>query len=128
MRHKGNVLEFKEERLEELKTKFYSIAATNPGLTVKEIYRLLARQPVSRFYVSEMRAKIVISQRERTGEFPPLSPGRRAMYEEIYQRYRLLRDRQPKLSRLDTIYTVVHSQAPCFYLTPESMQTMMSQR
>ncbi len=103
---------------------------TNHGeLTVSEIFRRVVSSPCSRFWVSEERASVVIGAMLHKGPEKALesikNPQRRAMFKEIYRRVRKLQQHQPGLTIYELVSDVVHTPAPCFYLSAESIDKLL---
>lgn len=92
----------------------------------------VANRPSSRFWVSEDRAKAVMYSwitHEKTGDPYPLyadpekmHPLHKDMYNEIFARYKILRQKHPDWSHIEIVRRVINSPAPSFYLTPYSIK------
>ena len=98
---------------------------------MKEISVLAAKCPSSRFWISEERAQIVIyswySHDVYGKPYPPYADPSRMfslhvqMFQEVYSRCKILRQRHPSRPMTSIIASVVNSPAPSFYLTPKTI-------
>lgn len=127
MKHHGNLSHFIYMRNRELyKAYRHAIANTKAHISLHEICRTAANTPCPRFWVSEERAAIVISNIYK-GQYilDNMRPLTREMYIEIFRRVDSLRTSQPDATLYDLVFQVVNSPAPKFYLTPESVAVII---
>ena len=90
-------------------------------IVMPEIFRLVAESPAKRFWVSEERAAVEVSRMLAGKPFSRMRQNKREMFEEIYRRFLLLRDRHPEKSVFKLVSIVVNQPAPKFYLTPRTV-------
>ncbi len=107
----------------------YSLGET---VSMSQVSKEASTKPSSRFWVSEDRAKSVVSSwlaHDNSGKpYLPyadpstMHPLHMAMYKEIYERYKILRSKHPTWTHIRIIRRVVNSPAPSFYLTADSIK------
>lgn len=90
-------------------------------IVMPEIFQLVADSPASRFWVSEQRAAIVVSRMLAGKPLSRMRVNKREMFEEIFRRFLILRDENPKKSIFELTAIVVNQPAPKFYLTPRTV-------
>ncbi|MCD8295372.1 MAG: hypothetical protein LUE27_09050 [Clostridia bacterium] len=126
MKHRGSNMECSEQRAVDLMRAYDRYVESAGQLRMPDVYRAVASMPASRFWVSEIRASLVVSAMLR-GERPleRMWPLRREMYAEICRRVVELRKRNPDMSVSDACAEVVMQPAPSFYLTPGTVKVMI---
>ena len=122
----GSVVEFTRQRNADIMRVFRQKFAAARGLPLPEIYRQVAESPSSRFWVSEDRAAIVVAAMQAGRHVPLSTPGKRAMFDEIYRRYLLLRADHPDKSVIELVTVIVNQPAPSFYFTPGSIRVFIN--
>lgn len=125
---KGRFFEYREERNADILRAFkecISSASVNEGMS--SIYRRIVSTPSKRFWVSEEQASKVISQMIRGIDIEYMSSNKKKMFYEIFHRVSKLQEENPETRLFLLIEEVVSSQAPCFYMTPESAKVIISQ-
>lgn len=125
MKKKGSIIEFTEVRDRELHWNFMEILRTERGVPLRDMFGMAAWRKASRFWVSELRAAVVIGAMLRGEDLGDMLPKRREMFEEIYRRVVALRKKRPELSIAHAVSDVVCSSAPEFYLSDESARTII---
>lgn len=125
MKNVGAYFEYEEERNRDLMRVFRRVRAEMKNVPLPEIYRRVVSLPSVRFWVSEERAAIVVSNIIRGRSLENMRPTKREMYMEIYRRVCELRKRRPHASVYDLVFDVVNSPAPKFYLTPGSAKVII---
>lgn len=121
MKHRGSVLEFATLRNNELMRTFRLTLAEQSFIDIYKVAQIVVNSPCSRFWVSEERATIVISDMLKGR--PVLSnmhPLKREMFLEIYHRVLELRKDNRNTRLYNLVFDVVNSPAPKFYLQPRS--------
>lgn len=118
MKHQGSTSEFATQRADELLAVWRELCSQAEVLEWKSIMRQVVNSPCSRFWVSEERAAIVIGSMLRGVSLQDMTPTKREMFDEIFQRFQALRKQKPHLSMATLVMQVVNSPAPKFYLTP----------
>lgn len=90
---------------------------------VVKLFDLMQRvvdSPAERFWVSEERATDVIAAMLRGEPIDDMSPMKKEMYQEIFQRVKTRMAKRPTDTLPEVVSVVVGSEAPKFYLTPKS--------
>lgn len=124
MRKKGAVCDFIEERNEELKQAFRECRRSGDYKTTDDIFGLMAKRPVSRFYINEQRARNLIADKWKKGKWSgKILRKKQEMIEEIERRVIALMTKDRTLSLDDAVVAVVFSEAPSFYMTTRSIRT-----
>ena len=121
--------DFIESRNEHLRRAFRLCLAVYGG-GVMELFETVATMPAPRFYMSEERALYLINEKRRQSAVwnRKMTPSRREMVNEIERRVEELQRSQPGLSLRDAVFEVVNSPAPAFYLTPNTIRTILYRR
>lgn len=128
MRREGSISDFKPQRDSELAAVFRRLLVGGAGGSLRELFGMAARQPSSRFWVSEHRAAIVIRDMlHRNRDISGMKEQTRRMYEEIYRRVRARLSEEPGRPVYHVVFEVVNGPAPEFYLTPESAKILIYQ-
>ncbi|MDE7402683.1 MAG: hypothetical protein K2M87_04640 [Muribaculaceae bacterium] len=123
MKKPGNTSDFIEQRDKELYAAFLEALKNPECKSLAEMHELAANTPCSRFWVSEQRAALVVSEIYRFGADKALAdafPQRKRMYLEIFRRVVQLRSQKSELCLLHAVAEVIEQPAPEFYLTPLS--------
>lgn len=120
MRHRGCKFECEDERNEQLikaceeqinKTKF---------INMQNIFSEVVNMPTKRFWVSEERAAIVVSDIRKRRTISNMRPQKQEMFKEISRRVNEIQNKNPQLTLTEAVTMVVNREAPKFYLTPKS--------
>ena len=126
MKYHGCILEFTDERNEELMRAFREAINKRTFIDITEISEEVVNMPCSRFWVSEERAMVVVAALIK--EKPVLDAMRttkREMFQEIYKRVLDYQKQIPEASLFELVLKAVNSPAPKFYMTPRSaMETI----
>lgn len=117
-------LEFSDERITDLMLEYERYIASCPQIRMSEAFEYIVNQPCRRFWVSEIRAAIVISDMLKGDSLNKMHPAKREMFREIYERVLRLRDRKPGVPLLHLVSEVVQQPAPKFYISPGSVKIM----
>lgn len=125
MKSHGSVIEYAEERLNELLTCYRKYISSCERISIPDVFENLVNMPASRFYVSEQRAAYVISQIIKGDDLRNMRPTKREMFFEIYRRVLIERKNNPNLPLVQIVGIVIEQPAPKFYLAPESARVMM---
>ena len=128
MKKKGNVVQHNGARDTELYCVFMNLLMNSRGVALRELYGLSAKRGCSRFWVSEERAYEVVRRLRRGESFPDLTESRRRMYAEIAERVDAIMKRDPEMPLLHAVRQVVNGPAPEFYLTAETVKTLVNRR
>lgn len=121
MKNKGALAEFAEERAKDLYSAYKEYIENCSLINVKEAYSSIVEKPARRFYVSGIRASVVMSAIER-GKKPleNMLPLKREMYEEIYQRVVAMKKTNPEYDLCLCCFLVVEQTAPKYYISGEA--------
>lgn len=117
----GSIMDFTQERNDDIMRAYRVQLAKANYIVMPEIFRLVAESPASRFWVSEERAAVEVSRMLVGKPFTRMRANKREMFEEIYRRYLLLREKHPDKSVYELVSKVVRQPAPKFYLTPRTI-------
>lgn len=90
-----------------------------------EAYTYIANAPADRFYVSDVRASVVVSDMMQGKKLGAMRPLKREMFEEICKRVIELKKEKPLWSMRQLCAEVVKQPAPKFYITPGSAKIMV---
>lgn len=126
MKHHGCILEFTNERNEELMRVFQKTINKRTFIDITEISEEVVNMPCSRFWVSEERAMVVVAAMMKGKPvLNAMRPTKQEMFKEIYSRVLALQKQFPDLSMFELVLKAVNSPAPKFYMTPRSaMETI----
>ncbi len=141
MRKKGSYFELKNEMERDLIRAYREKLAEMLGnSSMDEIFHAVALSGASRFWVSEERAVAVISAMRKnaaaeknnepkhlfTGKYlQRISPTKRRMYAEIYNRVEDWQKDKPADTLQRAIAKIIQQPAPSFYLTEGSVKRMV---
>ena len=93
---------------------------------MSEVYKIIVNMPSRRFWVSDIRAALIISAMMRgKTDLSTMCPLEKEMYEEIYNRVFKLQEEYPELTISELCAKVIAQPAPKFYLTPGSAKVMV---
>lgn len=128
MKKKGSKSDFIEQRDRELYAHFREVLRTARDVSLRDMLAMAASRPVSRFWVSEPRAAVVVGAllRGETGVLDTMYPKRREMYEEIFRRVCAMMEADPGLCMTHAVDAVVCSPAPESYLTAEGAKAIVN--
>lgn len=125
MKPHGTVNELSVERRKALLKAYMKQIAISRSIHLPDICKAVALSPAPRFWVSPMRAAIVISQIRRGDRLDNMRPTTRDMFMEIYRRAISLQAEHPDLTMLAIARKVVESPAPQWYLTPDTVKVLI---
>lgn len=121
MKHAGCILAFTRQRNKELMHAFRHALSKCSFIDIPEVSKIMVNTPCSRFWVSEERAFIVVSDLLKGRPvLETMRPMKREMFQEIFDRVVLLQKQMPDASLSVLVFEVVNSPAPKFYLEPAS--------
>lgn len=125
----GSIFEYEDERNKDLIRAYREQLDRHyhheHTLSLKRVFKDVAESPSRRFWVSEERAAIVISEMMKGKKLEKMGKMKREMYHEIYKRVIQLRQQYPKLSIIQLVTKVCAQPAPRFYLTPLSVKVII---
>lgn len=120
MKYYGSILDFTQERNQELMRVYQDKLSKAGYIVMPEIFEQVANSPCSRFWVSEERAAIVISSLLAGKILPNMRKNKREMFDEIFRRFLIAREQYPEKSIYALAIMVVNQPAPKFYMTPRT--------
>lgn len=121
MKYYGSILDFTQERNQELMRVYQEELSKAGYIVMPKIFEQVANSPCSRFWVSEERAAIVISTLLAGKVIPNMRKNKREMFEEIFRRFLIVREQYPEKSIYALAIMVVNQPAPKFYMTPRTV-------
>ncbi len=122
MKYSGCTSEHKDERAQDLLRAYHEYLRTHAHIDVEEAFRAIVKMPSRRFWVSKIRAAIVISEMMHGDDLRGMRPSKRAMFEEIFRRVRQLmgEERWQGVPLRQVVSYVIDQPAPQFYLSPDT--------
>ncbi|EGW47692.1 hypothetical protein HMPREF0666_01149 [Prevotella sp. C561] len=121
MKYYGSILDFTQERTQELMRVYQEELSKAGYIVMPKIFEQVANSPCSRFWVSEERAAIVISTLLAGKVIPNMRKNKREMFDEIFRRFLIAREQYPEKSIYALAIMVVNQPAPKFYMTPRTV-------
>ena len=121
MKYYGSILDFTQERNQELMRVYQEELSKAGYIVMPKIFEQVATSPCSRFWVSEERAAIVISTLLAGKVIPNMRKNKREMFDEIFRRFLIARGQYPEKSIYALAIMVVNQPAPKFYMTPRTV-------
>lgn len=119
-------MEYSRERSDDLMRAYDEYLASCDYIRMSEVYKAIVNMPSRRFWVSETRAAIVVFQMLKDETcLKKMRQPKREMYEEIYRRVMILRERHPRKTIFELCAMVVIQPAPKFYLAPGSAKIVV---
>ena len=127
MKHFGSIMECAEERIADLMQAYDDYISSCAYIRMSECYEFLACQPAPRFYVSDIRAAIVVSAMidKRTKSYRNMRSLKREMFQEIYRRVVKMRKNTPGMTVLECCKEVVVQPAPKFYISANTAKCII---
>ena len=126
MKNVGSTFEYEDARNKDLMRAYKRLIDETRDIRMSEIYEKVVQMPSERFWVSEERAAIVVSNMLKGRSIAQMRPNKREMFEEICRRTRELQKQRPDDTVYDLVFDVVSSPAPKFYLTPKTAKVIIS--
>ena len=121
MKPLGTIIEFTHLRNDDL-LRVYREQLIKADFIIKpEIFARVAESPSIRFWISEERATKVIKAMLKGHTLSEMGENKKEMFEEIYRRYVVLREKYPDSTIRELIGYIVEQPAPKFYLTPRTV-------
>ena len=126
MRKKNSKCEFASQRHESLLKNFRASLAQQSVISARRAFEDAVNAPAPRFWVTEARATRVISMLLKGVDLTEgMLPEKRRMYLEILRRVKERLDRTPEVPLGDIVFDVVNSEAPCAYMSPETVKKIL---
>ena len=121
----GSTLEYTEERIIALMEEYDRYIASCGHIRMSEVFDHIVNQPCRRFWVSNIRAAVVVARMLKGGKLKKMRPSKKEMFQEIFRRVCALKEVYPSMSLFQLVAEVVAQPAPKFYLTPSSAKIMV---
>lgn len=126
MKHKGALMEYSQQRSDDLMRAYDEYIASCDYIRMPDVYNNIVNMPARRFWVSDIRSALVISAMMRgEARLEKMCASKREMYEEIFRRVIILREQYPEKTTSELCAMVVMQPAPKFYITPGSAKIMV---
>lgn len=125
MKPHGTVNELSRERRKALLKAYMHHIAVADSISIPDICARIVRSPAPRFWVTPMRAAIVLSRIIRGDPLDYMRPTTREMFFEIHRRAVELMRQCPDDTLLSISRRVVESPAPEWYLTPDTVKVLI---
>lgn len=125
MKHHGAVMEYAEERMQDLMRAYDEYISSCDYIRMPDVYAAIVNMEARRFWVSDIRVTKVIYAMLRGVTIKGMRPLKREMFEEILRRVLAMRKARPELTVRACCSIVVAGPAPKFYLTPGSAKIMV---
>lgn len=117
---RGSKLEFSRERLSALMQEYDRYIDSCDHIEMSAVFEHIVNQPCRRFWVSSKRARVVIARMLKGGKLSGMRPSKLEMFQEIFRRVCILKERNPSLTLFQLVEEVVSRPAPKFYISPGS--------
>ena len=125
----GSVFEYERERNADLIRAFDEQIRMHYHkripINLAHVFRNVSNMPSKRFWVTEERAAIVVSNIIKGDSLAGMGPMKREMFMEIYRRTLILQREHPGMSLYKIVTKVCAQPAPKFYLTPGSVKVII---
>ncbi len=121
----GSSFEYSDERMDALMSEYQRYIASCSHIYGPAVFEHIVNQPCRRFWVSNIRAMVVIADMLRGRDLGSMRPSKREMFREIFDRVLVMRAKHPGLSLYKLVSMVVEQPAPKFYLSPSSAKIMI---
>ena len=121
----GAILEYADERIAHLMNEYLRYISSSPHIRMEELFSHVVNQPAPRFWVSPVRAAVVIASMFRGNTLHNMRPSKIEMFREIYRRVVALREKRPCAPLSVIVEEIVMSPAPKCYLSPSSAKIMI---
>jgi hypothetical protein len=125
MKNFGSKFEHEQERNEDIMRAYLEQIRSCENIYLPQVLTRVVNMPSKRFWVSAERAAVVVSMMMRGKELPRMLPTKREMFEEIYRRVLILKEKNPHMSLFELSLQVVQEPAPKFYLTAGSAKVII---
>lgn len=126
MKHKGSTMEYAEDRTNDLMRAYDEYIASCDHIRMPDVYNKIVNMPSRRFWVSDIRAALVVSAIIRgDAKLDSMWPMKREMYLEIHRRVMELGKVHTDKSVSELCSMVVAQPAPKFYLAAGSAKVIV---
>lgn len=121
----GSTLEYTEERITALMEEYDRYIASCEYIRMSEVFDHIVNQPCRRFWVSNIRAAVVVARMLKGCKLKNMRPSKKEMFQEIFRRVCKMKEQFPSMSLFQLVAEVVAQPAPKFYLTASSAKIMV---
>lgn len=121
----GSTLEYTEERITALMEEYDRYIASCEYIRMSEVFDHIVNQPCRRFWVSNIRAAVVVARMLKGCKLKNMHPSKKEMFQEIFRRVCKMKEQFPSMSLFQLVAEVVAQPAPKFYLTASSAKIMV---
>lgn len=121
----GSTLEYTEERITALMEEYDRYIASCEYIRMSEVFDHIVNQPCRRFWVSNIRAAVVVARMLKGCKLKNMRPSKKEMFQEIFRRVCKMKEQFPSMSLFQLVAEVVAQPAPKFYLTANSAKIMV---
>lgn len=125
MKHKGSISDVIQERNRDLLRAYRKLLHEADFVDQDKLFVDVVNSPAKRFWVSEERAAIVISEMMRGIKPHGHNKYRDGMFREIFKRAMKIKRAHPELTIYEIACRVVNQKAPRFYITPSTARTII---
>lgn len=125
MKQKGSIFKYESQRNKELISAFKAIYSKKAPMNIDDIAREISKLPASRFWITETRAAIVISEMMRGKSLRDMRPTKREMFNEIYERTLSIKKAHPDMCIFEIVKKVIVQPAPKHYLTEKTIKVIL---
>ena len=127
MKKTGTKSDYEEDRKNDLMRVYHELLSSTKCIDPIAIYQEIVNAPAQRFWISEERAAIVLSQMMKGDKLKSMRPTKREMFKELYRRAMALKKQCPELSITHLAYIDVNQPAPKFYMAPTYARNIIIQ-
>lgn len=121
MKDYGCTFEYEKERNADLMRAYRQCLGNIKGsVDINALFAAVVEMPSKRFWVSDQRATVVVSNMMRGMSLSKMKPMKQEMFREIYRRVMEMKKEFPERTVFQLTSRVVEQPAPKFYLTPGS--------
>lgn len=121
----GSTLEYTEERITALMEEYDRYIASCEYIRMSEVFDHIVNQPCRRFWVSNIRAAVVVARMLKGCKLKNMRPSKKEMFQEIFRRVCKMKEQFPSMPLFQLVAEVVAQPAPKFYLTASSAKIMV---
>ena len=127
MKHFGSIMDCSEERIADLMQAYDDYISSCDYIRMPDCYKFIANQPAPRFYVSDIRAAIVVSAMldKREKSYRNMRALKLEMFQEICRRVVKMREREPTITVIECCKKIVLQPAPKFYISSNTAKCII---
>lgn len=121
----GTKFEFERERAKHLLQEYRDYLSSHSRILNRDMYAHIVNCRSPRFWVTNTRATIVMSDMLKGRSISHMRRYKREMYYEIFRRVCAMLRRRPAMNLLDAVSEVICQAAPKYYMSPESAKVLI---